>query len=225
MLNPEQLQILLDAFHLLQRFKKKAKTTHCVYGTAIHLLSNAMFMYDEAHIAELKTFLINAGALKKEDAKRLGWKYIKTHLPGSIPEKLTLTQRFTYAWAMIRELSDLFPLDPFVTQPLQTLFEEEIKTIQRGAVSDPTDGRPMHSLLPGGFIKRLRRIAGTSQLEGWHAVANKYMAAKNATPALSNPIFNERVGRWNVKSRIQNAGDVDFGMYRLDILGQFEPII
>ena len=73
-----------------------------MYGTAIHLLSNALFMYDESHIADLKEYLVSKKALTQEQAGRLSWKYIKTHLPGHIPKKDALAKRFAYAWSIIR---------------------------------------------------------------------------------------------------------------------------
>jgi len=225
-LEPSQLQILLDSFHCLQRFKKKAITTHQMYGLAMSLLSKAMFMYDENHIQDLKEFLVSQNALSAEEANRLPWSYIKKHLPGTIPEKLTLTKRFSYSWSVICKLSTvLFSEDPFVTKELQNLYNEEIKSISRGALSDPID-RPMHSVLKGGgYLKLLRRLAGTSHLESWHAVAGSILAAKNATPALADMVLQERVGRWNIKSGIKNVGDPDFSMYRYDILDEFHMLV
>ena len=81
------------------------------------LLSKAMFMYDENHIRELKEFLVSQNALSAEEANRLPWSYLKKRLPGMIPEKVTLTQRFSYGWSMVCKLSSiLFPDDPFVTK-------------------------------------------------------------------------------------------------------------
>jgi len=183
-------------------------------------------MYDENHIRELKEFLVSQNALSAEEANRLPWSYLKKRLPGMIPEKVTLTQRFSYGWSMVCKLSSiLFPDDPFVTKDLQNLYNEEIKSIERGALSDPTD-RPMHSVLKeGGYLKVLRRLVGTSHLESWHVVAGSILAAKNASPALANPIVQERVGRWNVKSGIKNVGDPNFNTYRYDLLDEFHKMI
>lgn len=51
------------------------------------------------------------------------------------------------------------------------------------------------------------------------------MAAKNATPGLSDPILNERVGRWDVGSGIRNCGEPDFRTFRFDILEELFKLV
>ena len=62
-------------------------------------------------------------------------------------------------------------------------------------------------------------------MASWHAVANKFMAAKNATPALTDPVFNECVGRWNSTSAIRNIGAPDFRTKRVDVLEELYELI
>ena len=96
-------------------------------------------MYDENQIQELKEELVSQGALTEEQAKRLPRKYIKKHLPGVIPAAELATKRFAFAWSTIKELNKIFGEDPYVTKQLQDLYEEEIKSIARGALSYPTE--------------------------------------------------------------------------------------
>ena len=138
--------MLLDILHLLQRYEKGCiGKTDPLFGIFMRKLSNAIFMYNEASMSALVTWLRDVRKMPEDHIKRLPMSYFARRVIRHVPPPADLARRVQAVVAMFAELK---------TESGQYLFRQgldgmdkvhsdAIQHILRGCVSDPP-GEPMY---------------------------------------------------------------------------------
>ena len=215
--------VLLDTFHLLDRYAQVLSTAHPLFKSIMARLGEALFIANEEQMAELIELYELWGSKKKEN--KVAFATMKKKVLRVIAPKEKLAARVHFVIAFFQTNDTLNGnIDPLITKKVMEVHKKQMIHITKGCVSDP-EGRPMYRIVSDKFVKRFMCYRGTNGLEGFHFHLRAFLAALRINPKLLNVLLHEFMHRFNTKCRIRNCGEMDWGMFSHEILEQFSALI
>ena len=215
-------RVLLDPFHLLQRYKKRlGSTVDPIARICMVMLRDALFVNDPDDEREVRQFLRDRG-MSDANIKKVGYTFFVRRCRRAIPPPQQLAAR-------LQAVFDVFQGSVMVTngkplykerQGLQSSFEEEHRAIMKhvlsGCVSDHPN-IPLYCRLrpPAAYVssglKRHLCFRGTSQLEGFHRHLLAAVKTWNLSPEMMDAVILELITSWNRNAAVQKKGEADVG--------------
>jgi hypothetical protein len=222
-----RLRILMDIFHIMQRYTSTAGTTHALFKLFCSCLSDAFFVMDPNQVDELRHLIKVTRGLSQEEADRISFKYFKRRVRRIVPRPDLLAQRVDFVIRVFEEIDsvqdDANP-DPLITRAVLKEHKNQMKLILAGYCSDPVD-RSMYRDIGGKVIRKFLCMRGTNGLEGFHRHLRAFIDVIYMNPRILNVLFHEFMSRWNAKARIRTCGEVWFGMFQFEILNEFDAMV
>ena len=218
-------QVLLDIFHLLQRYGRSLSQTHHLFKLFMSMMSDAFYITDWTQVEELKSAIKYSQGLSDEDVEKIGKKYFRKRTQRLVPTPEILAARVNSVYDFFVAVDKTIS-DKLLVGDAHRCHVSALRHIFNGCVSDPV-GVPMYRDISSAGARMLKLLCfrGTSALEGFHRWLRSFTSAVYLNPVLMNGLLHEFMSRFNAKASIKNLGVADFGFFEFDLLDTIAKVV
>ena len=215
-------RVLLDPFHLLQRYSKRlGSSVDPIARICMVMLRDALFVNDPEDEETVRRYLRQERGMSDDQIKKVGHTFFVRRCRRAIPPPQQLAARLQAVFDIFHgsKMSNGKPLYR-ERQAQQSSFEEEHRAIMRhvlsGCVSDHPNVplycrlKPAAAYVAAGLERHLC-FRGTSQLEGFHRHLLTAVKTWNLSPEMMDAVILEFVTSWNNTAQVRNKGEADIG--------------
>jgi hypothetical protein len=163
------LRVLMDIFHVLQRYTSTAPKTHPLFKLFCSILSDGFYVMDNTQVEELRSYIVHGRGMTEEEGNRISKKYFKRRVRQHVPRPDLLGKRVDQIIRTFEEIDNLekgtADYDPIITPAVLKEHKNQLKLILDGYCSDVVD-RWIYKDIGGKTIKKFLVNRATSGLEG-----------------------------------------------------------
>eukprot|EP00946_MAST-07B_sp_MAST-7B-sp1_P004498 g4498.t1 len=219
-------QVLLDIFHLLQRYGRALSQNHPLFKLFMSMMSDAFYITDWTQVEELKSAIKHSQLdLDDDDLQRIGKKYFRRKVMRLVPSPDALAARVNRVYEFFVEV-DKSVEDKLLVKTAHKCHLSALGHIFNGCVSDPV-GVSMYRDVSSANAEMMKYLCfrGTSALEGFHRWLRSFTSAVYLDPVGMNGLLHEFMSRFNAKALIKNLGAPDFGFFEFDLLDKIAKVV